>query len=67
MTHQGNIEQQLHESTLPLLEALQSQLVDLRSYGSDEIQNLVSGCEQAVAEIARELGGIVTSDDECER
>ena len=51
----GAIEHQLHESTLPLLEALQSQLADLRNYGSDKIQDLVSECEEAVAEIARDL------------
>jgi len=62
MTHQGNIEHQLRESTLPLLEAIESQLADLRSHGSDEIQNLVSGCDQAVAEIVRELHGIVAED-----
>ena len=37
-----SIEHQLHESTLPLLEAIQSQLADLRSYGPDKIQELVS-------------------------
>ena len=60
----GSIEHQLRESTLPLLEALQSKLADLRSYGPDKIQDLVSECEEAVAEIASELDGIVTKDEE---
>lgn len=58
-----SIEHQLHESTLPLLEAIQSQLADLRSYGPDKIQELVSECEQTVAEITRELDGIAARDE----
>jgi len=46
-----------------LLEAIQSQLADLRSYGPDKIQELVSECEQTVAEIARELDGIAARDE----
>jgi hypothetical protein len=60
MSHPGRIVDQLRQSTSILLEAVQFQLAELRRSGSDEIQKLVSECEEAVAEISGELDSIAT-------
>jgi gamma-glutamyl phosphate reductase len=46
------------EATSRLIEGLQLALTQLRRYGPDHAQDIVTACEEAVADIVRELNGI---------
>jgi|tagenome__1003787_1003787.scaffolds.fasta_scaffold20986414_10 hypothetical protein len=60
MSQPDHVAGQLRQSASPLLEALRIQLANLRDYVSDDIQKLVSECEEVVLEIDRDLDSIVT-------